>query len=158
VKINQALEVGRFTGVFGGFWFAFSQWHDPQLAFRGLSVCVVVSVAGMAGVESLFFQKRAAAASGYGDSGPYQRQSGFNNLALATVGIVVFLLDWGTGAEAATCLVLLVFLALSAINHAYSRYRDGNPSGRGFTRPLGTLILWIAILPFMFRALAVVTS
>ena len=158
MNISHALEVARFAGVFGGFWFAFSRWDDPQLAFRGLSVCVVVSIAGMAGIESLFFHKRAAVASGYADPGPYQRQSGFNNLAVAIVSLVVFLLDWGTRAEAATYLVLLVFLALSSINHAHSRWRDGNPSWRGLTRPLGTLILWAATLPFMLRALDAVPS
>ena len=158
MNISHVLETARFGGVFAGFWFAFSHVADPQLAFRGLSVCVVVSIAGMAGIESLFFRKRAAAVSGYADPGPYQRQSGFNNLAVATVGLVVFLLDWGTRAEAAICLVLLVFLTLSSINHAHSRWRDGNPSWRGYTRPLGTLILWIAIVPFMLRALAAVPS
>ena len=158
MKISQVLEIARFGGVFAGFWFAFSQRSDPQLAFRGLSVCVVVSIAAIAGIESLCFSMRAAAASGYADPGPYQRQSGFNNLAVAIVGLVVFLLDWGTHAQAATCLVLLVFLTLSSINHAHSRWRDRNPSWRGFTRPVGTLILWIAILPFMVRALAAASS
>ncbi len=156
MNISHVLEVARFVGVFGGFWLAYSQWDDPQLSFRVLSVCVVVSVAGIAGIESLFFCKPAAAASGYADPGPYQRQSAFNNLGVAIVGLVVFLLDWGTRAEATTFLVLLVFLALSSINHAHSRWRDGNPSWRGFTRPLGTLILWAATLPFMLRAVGAV--
>ena len=137
--------MARFVGVFAGFWMAFSKFSDPKLAFHWLSVWVVVSIAGMAGIESLLFGKRAAAASGYSDPGPYQRQSGFNNLAVAIMGLVVFFLNWGTYAEAAIC-------------SAHSRWRDGNPSWRGLTRPLGTLLLLIAVLPFMFRALVAVSS
>ena len=158
MNISHVLEIARFIGVFVGFWAACSKLSDPKLAFHWLSVWVVVSIAGIAGIESLLFGKRAAAASGYSDPGPYQRQSGFNNLAVAIMGLVVFFLNWGTYAEAAICSVLLVFLTLSAINHAHSRWRDGNPSWRGLTRPLGTLVLLIAVLPFLFRALAAASS
>ena len=63
----------RFVGVFAGFWLAFSELSDPERAFHWLAVCVVVSIAGMTGIESLFFGKQAAAASGYSDPGHYQR-------------------------------------------------------------------------------------
>ena len=154
MNISQVFEITRLVGVLAGFWLAFSELSDPVRAFRWLSVCVVVAIAGMTGIESLFFGKQAASASGYSDPGPYQRQSGLNNLAVAIIALAVFAMHWGTRAEAALCSVLLVFLALSASNHVYSGCRDGNPSWRGFTRPLGTLILWIGVLPFMFRALA----
>ena len=152
MKISQVLETARFAGVFAGFWLAFKNVSDPTLAFHFLAVWVVASIAGVAAIEGLFFFKQAAAASGYADPGPYQRQSGLNNLAVAIMSLVVFFLHWGTEAEAAICLVLLIFLSLSAINHAHSWWREGNRSWRGITRPLGTLILLAAVLPFMFRA------
>jgi len=154
MNISQMFEITRLVGVFVGFWLAFSEVSDPERAFHWLSVCVVVSIAGITGIESLFFGKQAASASGYSDPGPYQRQSGYNNLAVAIMGLAVFAMNWGTQAEAAICSVLLVFLALSSINHVHSGWRDGYRSWRGFTRPLGTLVLSIAVLPFMFRALA----
>ncbi len=153
MKISRVLEMARFAGAFVGFWLAFKNRSDPTLAFHYLSVWVVASIAGIAAIESLFFPKQAAAASGYSDPGPYQRQSGINNLAVAIMSLVVFFLHWGTEAEAAISLVLFIFLSLSAINHAFSWSRDGNRSWRGFTRPLGTLVLLAAVLPFMFRAL-----
>ena len=153
MKISQVLETARFAGAFAGFWLAFKNASDPTLAFHYLAVWVVASIAGMAAIESLFFPKQAAAASGYSDPGPYQRQSGINNLAVATVSLVVFFLNWGTEAEAAICLVLFIFLALSALNHGHSWWREDNRSWRGITRPLGTLVLLAAVLPFMFLAL-----
>ena len=157
MKISLLLEIARFAGAFTGFWLAFNNASDPKLAFHYLSVWIVASIAGIAAVESLFFPKQAAAASGYADPGPYQRQSGLNNLAVAIMSMVVYCLHWGTEAEAAICLVLLIFLSLSALNHGYSWWRDGNRSWRGFTRPLGTLILLAAVLPFMFRALIAIS-
>ena len=157
MKISQVLEIARFAGVFTGFWLAFKNFSNPTLAFHYLSMWVVVSVAGIAAVESLCFSKQAAAASGYADPGPYQRQSGLNNLAVAIMSLVVYYLHWSTEAEAAICLVLLIFLSLSALNHGHSWWRDGNRSWRGFTRPLGTLILLAAVLPFMFRALIAIS-
>ena len=56
-------------------------------------------------------------------------------------------------AEAALCLVLLLFLTLSSVNHLYSALREGNCSARSFSRPLATLALLGAVLPFMVRAL-----
>ena len=152
MKISQVLEIARFAGVFAGFWLAFKNVSDPTLAFHYLAVWVVASIAGVAAAESLCFPKQAAAASGYADPGHYQRQSGINNLAVTIVSLVAFFLHWGTEAEAAICLVLLIFLSLSALNHAHSWWREGNRSWRGITRPLGTLILLAAVLPFMFRA------
>ncbi len=154
MRISQILEIARFAGVFIGFCLAFRQPSDPQRAFHWLSVCVVASIAGMTGIESLFFGKQGASASGYSDPGPYQRQSAFNNLSVAIVSLAVFAMNWGPQAEAAICSVLLVFLTLSSINHVHSAWQDGNRSWRGLTRPLGVLALLIAVLPFMFRALA----
>ena len=157
MQISLLLEIARFAGTFTGFWLAFKNASDPKLAFHYLSVWIVVSIAGIAAAESLFFPKQAAAASGYADPGHYQRQSGLNNLAVAIMSLVVYYLHWGTEAEAAICLVLLIFLSLSALNHGHSLWCDGNRSWRGITRPLGTLILVVAAIPFMFRAIVAVS-
>ena len=157
MNISLFLEIARLAGAFTGFWLAFNHTSDPKLAFRYLSVWVVTSIAGMAAIESLLFPGRAAAASGYADPGHYQRQSGLNNLAVAIMSLVVYYLHWGTEAEAAICLVLLIFLSLSALNHGHSLWCDGNRSWRGITRPLGILILVVAAIPFMYRAIVAVS-
>lgn len=41
------------------------------------------------GIESVFFGKSGSKVSGCGDSGPYQKQSGMNNLALAITALLV---------------------------------------------------------------------
>ena len=95
MKISQVLEIARFAGVFAGFWLAFKNVSEPILAFHYLAVWVVASIAGVAAIEGLFFFKQAAAASGYADPGPYQRQSGLNNLAVAIMSLVVFFFALG---------------------------------------------------------------
>jgi hypothetical protein len=117
----------------------------------------VVSFAGLTGIESLFFAHGAARLSGYGQGSPYQRQSGMNNLALACVSLVVLLARWGTQAEVAVLLVLLVFLALSAVNHLLTGLSETRRTMRTFTRPVGTILLIAFTVPFIIRALAPTT-
>jgi hypothetical protein len=50
-------------------------------------------------------------------------------------------------------LVLLISLALSAINHAYAGLKAEHRSMRTFTRPLGTALLIAVSIPFIIRAL-----
>jgi Family of unknown function (DUF6790) len=153
MQTGRLLEYLRVAGVVAGIYFAIAYQADPGRAFSLLSVCVVGSIAGLTGIESLFFGRSAARASGYSDAGAYQRQSGLNNLALAAIALLAHALGWGTRAEAALCLVLLLFLTLSSVNHLYSALREGNRSVRSFSRPLATLALLGAVLPFLVRAL-----
>jgi hypothetical protein len=151
--VNRNLERLRILGVVGGFVLASTVGGDPVAQLSILQVCIVASIAGLTGIESLFFPGGAAQLSGYGEGSPYQRQSGMNNLAVAFVSLFVFLAGWSVYAQLTVLLVLLVFLALSAINHAYEGRKEEHRSVRTFTRPLGT-VLWLAFtIPFIARAL-----
>ena len=125
---------------------------DPVAQLSILQVCIVASVAGLTGIEGLFFARGAAQLSGYGEGSPYQRQSGMNNLAVAFVSLLVFFGGWGLYAELAVLLILLIFLALSAINHAYAGFNAENRNIRIYTRPLGTALLIAFTIPFIIRA------
>ena len=115
----------RFAGRDRGFALALQYGGTPQAQLHILTPWIVISIAGLTGIESVFFGRAASELSGYAPSA-YQRQSGFNNLAVAIVALLVFILGWGTLAEAAVLSVLLIFLFLSACNHAWSASR-----GRG---------------------------
>ena len=94
-----------------------------------------------------------AGVSGYKGGGAYQRQSGFNNLALAITTIMVYVFHWGTLAEITVMTVLLVFLTLSALNHAYSAYKEKNYKIQNLLRPILTVALLAATIPYMVLAL-----
>jgi hypothetical protein len=111
---------------------------------------LVIPMAGLTGIESIFLADAARSQSGYAAS-PYQRQSGINNVALALTAILIFFFSWGTGAELAVISVLLFFLLLSGSNHAWSAWKEGNHTIKNLLRPLMSLILILSCLPILVR-------
>lgn len=150
--MTMVIEIVRWAAAAAGFYWGYSL-VDPVAGFKVMSLVVVLSIAGLTGLESLLLADRAAEKSGFGKASPYQRQSGFNNLAVAIAMIMVWLLGWGVKAMAAVTLVLLVFLVLSAANHAYSAIKEGNRSAINLLRPVLTGALLGGVLPLMFMAL-----
>ncbi|MCF8130417.1 MAG: hypothetical protein K9N10_18050 [Deltaproteobacteria bacterium] len=151
-RICQALEITRWIGVVIGFQLAFLSGTNPQQQLHIMTPWIVISLAGLTGIESLFFGKAASEITGYAPSA-YQRQSGFNNLSIALTAIMVFLFHWGTYAEITIMVVLLVFLFLSACNHAWSAWTEHNLNIRNLLRPAMTIALVAFVLPCIFQAL-----
>ncbi len=153
MALTRIIEILRWLLVALGFYWGYSL-DDPVRGFTVMSLVVVLSIAGLTGLESVLLGQKAAQESGYGEGRAYQRQSGFNNLAVAVAMVVVWSLGWGVKALAAVTLVLLVFLALSAANHAYSAIKENNRSVVNLLRPLLTGALWGGVLPLMLMALS----
>lgn len=151
MALTKIIEIARWVAAGAGIYWGYSL-VDPVQGFRMMSLVIVLSIAGLTGLESLFLAESAAEKSGYGKGSPYQRQSGFNNLAVAITMILVWLLGWGVKAMAAVTIVMLVFLVLSAANHAYSAIKEGNRSIINLLRPLLTGVLLGGVLPSMVMA------
>ncbi|MBU1276726.1 MAG: hypothetical protein KJ720_15225 [Proteobacteria bacterium] len=155
MNINSVLEYARWAGVGVGIFWANYAGSSPAEQFSIITAWTVLAVAGLSGVESLFFGKSASKISGYGGGGGgYQRQSGINNLALALACVLAYALGWGTMAQAALMSTLLIFLIISAANHAYSAFREGNRNLRNLLRPVLTALLVAMVLPYMIAALS----
>ena len=154
MKVNDVLEYARWVGAGIGIFWANYVGGGPAEQLSIITIWTVPSVAGLTGVESLLFGKSASKVSGYGAGGAYQRQSGLNNLALALACVLAYALGWGTMAQAALMSVLLIFLILSAANHAYSAFKEGNRNRRNLLRPVLTVLLVAVILPYMIAALS----
>jgi len=150
-RICQALEILRWGCVVAGFQLAYALGQGPAERLHILTPWVVGSLAGLSAVESLLLGGAAARLSGYAP-GAYQRQSGLNNLALAATALLVWGLGWGTRAEAAVLVALLVFLSLSACNHAWSAWKENNRRPRNLLRPVLTLALVAFTLPVLVAA------
>lgn len=151
--INNLLEIARWVGAGIGLFLAYYRQGDPTDQLDVLCIWMVVSIAGLTGIESVFFGKHAREQSGYGGGAGYQRQSGFNNLALALTTILAYLWGWPLEAKAALLTVLLVFLTLSGANHAYSAMKEGNLKPKNVARPVMTAILLAMTIPFLVTAL-----
>lgn len=153
VNKTSFFEIFRWTGVVLGFFLCFLLGANPAEQFNILTLFIVVFVAGLTALESLLIGKEASESTGYSGGRGYQRQSALNNLALALVAIAAFYLNWGVFASAALMSVLLVFLALSSVNHLYSAIKEDNKNMKSYLRPILTILLIIVVLPVMIPAL-----
>ena len=149
--ICRLLEAARWIGVAAGFALAFGHGTEPRERLHLLAPWLVGSLAGLTGIESVFLGEAAARLTGYAPSA-YQRQSGMNNLALAAAALLACGLDWGVAADVAVTSALLIFLSLSAANHLWSAWREGNLRPRSLTRPAATAGLIAATLPLLVAA------
>lgn len=149
--ISSFFELIRVISAGTGIFLAFLIPNDPERQLNVLCLWVVVSLAGLTGIESVFFGQAAAEHSGYEKGSAYQRQSGLSNLALALTTLLIYILDWGLQAKVSLLIVLLVFLSFSSINHAYSALREHNTSLRNFFRPILTLLLLAMVIPFLLK-------
>ncbi len=152
-NVNNYLEIIRWASVPVGIFFAFLWGSNPVEQFSILTAFTVITIAGLTGIESIFFSQTASEQSGYGDGTAYQRQSGANNIALAITASLVYIFGWGFYAQLTVMSVLIIFLALSGTNHTYSAIKEGNTSKKNLYRPLMTIILLIVLLFFIFNAI-----
>lgn len=150
--LTNLLELLRWLGAGTGIFLAFLIQDDPARRLDVLTLWVVVSIAGLTGIESVFFGKWAAQQSGYEGGSAYQRQSGLFNLALALTTLFVYCVGWNLQAKAALLIVLLLFLFFSGINHAYSAIKEHNKSLKNLLRPFMTLLLLAVVIPFIWAA------
>lgn len=153
-KIPRILEITRWVLVVIGFQIAFYFGKTPVENFHLMMPWIVGALCGLSGFESFFFGKIASKVTGYADGGGgYQRQSGINNLAVGFTAILVYFLNWGLYADATITMVMMLFLGMSATNHAYSAWKEGNRGLRNIMRPVMTLLLLAFLVPLMIRAL-----
>ena len=150
--VNNILESLRWIIVGIGIFLTFLLGENPVMRLHILEPFLVIPISGLTGVEALFFSKAASEISGYAP-GPYQRQSGMNNLALSISSVLSLILQWGTYAEAALLSTMLIFLTLSAGNHTFSAFKEGNMNKRNIMRPVMTALLLAYSVPLMVQAL-----
>jgi len=151
--ICRALEALRLIGVAVGIFFAFWLSGDPEYQFSILTVSVVLSLAGLSGVENLFLGEAAAELSGYTGKGEYQRHYALNNLGLALATLLVFIVGWGVHAKVTLMSIMLITLILAASSDAYRAVKEENPPYKIYVRPIVTLLLIGFVLPFMINVL-----
>lgn len=149
---QNLFEILRWLGAGTGVFLAFQADGNPCKQLNILTFWIVVPIAGLTGIESLFFGKQASQQSGYEQGSAYQRQSGLFNLSLAIVTLFVYFVEWDQQAKTSLLLVLLLFLFLSSMNHAYSAIKEANKSIKNILRPFMTLLLLLTVVPFILRA------
>jgi hypothetical protein len=126
---------------------------DALSRFHILGPMVVVVMSGTVAFESLLLGEAGAEKIGYKPNRPYQIQSGLNNLATAVTALLIFMLDWGRYADATVVIAMLLFFALSAVNHATTAIRERNLKPTNLMRPIMALVLVGLLFPPLVNAL-----
>lgn len=94
-QICNILEIVRWLCIIAGFNLAYFSSQDPAGQLHIIMPWLVIPLAGLTGIESVFLGKTASELSGYGYNPAYQRQSGMNNIAVAITAIIVSFFKWG---------------------------------------------------------------
>lgn len=141
----QLLDIIRILLVGIAFYFGYSigfeGTYNPIAQLHFMIPIVIIAIAGISGLESLIWGKKAAEAKGYEVGGNYQKQSGFSLLSYAFGAIFVYFANWGIKAELTILFVFFFFFILSASNHAIEAIRNKNYKWQNINRPFILLLL-----------------
>lgn len=138
----KLFEWSRIAGITAGIYFAYLLGNgDPGTTLHYLSFFVIIVMAGLTGIEGLFFGKASAESMGRQADPRYQKQSGGANLAFALTALLVFIFRWGLYADATILIATLIFFVISASVHTWEIFALKNRSVKNALRPLMTLAL-----------------
>lgn len=140
--ICNILEVARYLALFLGIYYCEGHYStDYNSKIIIFSRVCVIAIAGLTGIEGLFFGKYASQIVGYSADSRYQKQSALNNLALASASILGMIISADVMYNLALLVTLLMFLFYSAINHGVDALISKNYAPRNLLRPIITLVL-----------------
>jgi hypothetical protein len=114
---------------------------NPEAQLHFMIPVIIAAIAGLSGIEGLFFGKQSAEAKGYEVGSNYQKQSAIALLSYAFVAVFVSLSGWGIIAELTIFFAFIFFLFFSGINHAVDAVTRKNYKWQNINRPVITLLL-----------------
>lgn len=143
--ISNILDVTRILGVssafFFGYLFGFKGSYNPELQLHIMIPIIIISVAGLSGIEGIFFSRQAAEAKGYEVGSNYQKQSAIGLLSYPVVAILVLIFNWGIIAELTIFFAFIFFMIFSGINHLADAIKRKNYKWQNINRPILTILL-----------------
>jgi len=153
----QLLDIIRIVLVgiafFFGYLVGFGETYDPIAQLHLMIPVVIVAIAGISGIEGLFFGKQAALAKGYETGSNYQKQSAFALLSYAFGALLIYFADWGIKAELSVLFIFFFFFTLSAGNHGLEAIRKKNYKWQNINRPFILLLLLAGFVYPVYMAL-----
>ena len=145
--VALAFFLGYKTGFAGG--------YDPIAQLHLMIPLIIGSMAGISGLEGLFFSRASAEIKGYEVGSNYQRQSAIALLSYAFAAIFVFLMHWGIKAELTVFFAFIFFFFFSGINHGVNAIRRKNYRWQNINRPFLVLLLIAGMIYPVIMALKI---
>jgi hypothetical protein len=142
IKIFDIARIAlvAFT-FFWGYKIGYANGYDPIAQLHFMIPVIIVSIAGISGMEGLLFADESAAAKGFEAGSNYQRQSAIALLSYAAIAILVYFMNWGIKAELTIFFTFIFFFIFSAVNHAMDAIKRKNYRWQNLNRPFITLLL-----------------
>lgn len=140
----KLLEILRMLGSGVGIFLAYYYGDTPEKILNIMNPWVIGSIAGLSGIEGLFFAKQAAKEKGFEQGSNYQRQSAMAFLSIGLVALLVYFSGWGLYANLSIAITFLLLITLSAINHTVSIFAEHNLKWQNVIRPIFTIALLAA--------------
>lgn len=143
--VLKILDILRIVIVSAAFFFgyqiAYANGYDPIAQLHFMIPVVIVAIAGISGLEGLFFAKASAELKGFEVGSNYQRQSAIALLSYAVVAIIIYFCNWGIIAELTIFFAFIFFFFFSGLNHGIDAIRRKNYKWQNINRPFITLLL-----------------
>lgn len=153
----KLLDIIRIVGVavafFFGYQIGFADGYDPIAQLHFMIPIIIVIIAGISGLEGIFFAKKSAELKGFEVGSNYQRQSAIALLSYAAAAIIVYISNWGIKAELTILFAFIFFFFLSGINHGVDAIRRKNYKWQNINRPFITLLLIAGLIYPVIKAL-----
>jgi len=153
----RSLDFIRIAGValafFFGYRIGFAKGYDPVAQLHFMIPVIIVAIAGISGLEGLFFARASAELKGFETGSNYQRQSAIALLSYAATAVLVWCSGWGIEAELTILFAFIFFFLCSAINHGVQAVRHGNHHWQNVNRPFITLLLVAGLVYPVYKAL-----
>ena len=141
----QLLDVTRIISVtiafYYGYQIGYADGYHPIAQLHFMIPIIIVAIAGLSGVEGLFFAKESAKLKGFETGSNYQKQSAIALLSYAATAIVVYFYDFGIKAELTILFTFIFFLFFSGLNHGIEAIKRKNYKWQNINRPVITLLL-----------------
>ncbi|API85874.1 DUF6790 family protein [Francisella uliginis] len=151
--VSKIIEILRISIiVIGGFSVSYIYKDNAVEVLHYDMLIVVLAMSGLSGIEGIFFGQESAKSLARETNHSYQLQSGANSLAVALVGVFIYLKKWGVYADATILLCCLVFFSLSAIIHTWDLLKYKNPSIKNAMRGILMLGLLFWLIPVIYQA------
>ena len=145
VMFLKILDVLRIVIVavafFFGYMIGFEGEYNPIAQLHFMIPIIITAIAGISGIEGLFFGKQSAELKGFETGSNYQRQSAIALLSYAVIAIIIYFADWGIKSELTIFFAFIFFFFFSGINHGIDAVKRKNYKWQNINRPFITLIL-----------------
>ncbi len=155
---TKILEVLRLVIVSATFFFGYligfeDSTYNPLAQLHFIVPLLITAIAGISGLEGLFFAREAAESKGFETGSNYQRQSAIALLSYAAIAIIVYFTNWGIKAELTILFTFMFFIIFSGINHGIDAVRRKNYKWQNINRPFIMLLLVVGLVYPVIMAL-----